>query len=79
MFQIVVRSLSINDPYVSERMLAAAFGVSMAFALPPRSAKFRTALLAKFARVLFNKMFAAGAPYSTTHGLSRDYARRITP
>jgi hypothetical protein len=73
MFQLVVRSLSINDPYVSERMLAATFGVSMAFALPPRSAKFRTALLlAKFARVLFNKMFAAGAPYSTTHGLSRD-------
>jgi hypothetical protein len=77
MFQLVIRSLSINDPYVSERMLAAAYGVCMALHCRPARPKFRTILLAKFARILFNKMFSVGAPYSTTHELSRDYARRI--
>ena len=76
-FTLVVRSLSINDPYVPERMLAAAYGVCMALHCRPARPKFRTVFLARFARALFTRMFAVNAPYSTTHELSRDYARRI--
>ena len=77
LFQLTIEALSLNDPYVPERMLAASYGVCMALHCRPNRPKFRTQLLAKLARILYAKIFAVGAPNSTTHELLRDYARRI--
>jgi hypothetical protein len=76
-FQMAVSSLEINDPYVSERMLAAAYGVCMTLHCRPKLEKFRADLLPKLARRIYEEMFAASAPHSTTHALTRDYARGI--
>lgn len=77
LFQLTIDALSVNDPYVPERMLAASYGVCMALHCRPNRPKFRSQLLAKFARILYAKIFSVGAPNSTTHELLRDYAQRI--
>jgi hypothetical protein len=77
LFVLTLDSLTINDPYISERMLAASYGVCMALHCRPKRHVFRQRPLPAFAKDLYKKMFAPGAPYSTTHVLSRDYARRI--
>ena len=77
LFRLTVGSLAINDPYVSERMLAAAYGACMALHFRPRLEEFRADLLPKMARRLYEEMFAPSAPHSTTHALAREYARRI--
>ena len=73
-FEMTLGSLAINDPYVPERMLAAAYGIAMALhrrALPA----FRRDILPQFAGRLFEEMFGEGALHATTHALRRDYAR----
>jgi hypothetical protein len=77
LFKLAVNSLEINDPYVSERMLAAAYGVCMALHCRPKLEKFRADLLPKLARRIYEEMFAATALHSTTHALTRDFARGI--
>jgi hypothetical protein len=66
-------SLSVDDPYVSERMLAAAYGVAMA---QQRDDGDACTSLARIVEVVFACMFAPDAPNSTTHYLARDYAWR---
>ena len=73
LFDLTLNSLSINDPYVPERMLAACYGVAMGLWAHPRGAKLRE-LLPRFASTLVNEMFLRGAPYSTCHALTRGYA-----
>jgi len=77
LFELCLSSLEINDPYVPERMLAASYGVAMAlYASPDRAA--RKASVLKFARGIYERMFAPPAPpHGTTHSLTREYARRI--
>jgi hypothetical protein len=75
--RLTLSSLRVNDPYVSERMLAAAYGVCMALHCRPKRHHFRTKILPALARHLFDAMFAPESPHSTTHALSRDFARRI--
>ena len=60
-------------------MLAAAYGVCMAVHCRPCATKVSYDPPSEIApaRILFNKMFSVAAHYSTTHELSRDYARRI--
>lgn len=74
LFKLTEKSFCINDPYVPERMLAASYGIAMAI---QNEKEYAEKLLQKFARILFNFMFAKNAPYSTTHFLMRDYAKRI--
>jgi len=77
LFDLTVSSLALNDPYVPERMLAAAYGVAMALHDDFQESEFREKLLPKEARSLYELMFKEKAPYATTHILSRDYARRL--
>mgnify|MGYP006283031209 CR=1 FL=1 len=74
-FKIVVSSLNINDPYISERMLAAAYGICMAKQQPSEHTTFYEETLPNYVNAIYEKMFVYDAPYSTTHILTRDYAR----
>ena len=75
-FNLVLKSLSINDPYVPERMLAATYGVAMARQHDFDDPSFANEVLPLFGRQLYEAMFKPNAPYSTTHVLARNYARR---
>lgn len=76
LFAHVVESLGFNDPYVSERMLAAAYGVTLSLVDSKAASTFRP-VLGTFAKTLYEKMFRPGAPYATHHALKRDYALGI--
>ena len=76
LFQDTIDSLGINDPYVSERMLAASYGVAMAHHGISEELNTWDKTLAQYARRLYESMFAAKAPFSTTHALRREYATR---
>jgi hypothetical protein len=76
LFSLALSSLRINDPYVSERMLAASYGVCMALYRRPKRPQFEKKHSA-FAKSIYKGMFAVSAPHSTTHALTRDFARRI--
>ena len=73
---LVYASLKINDPYVWERTLAALYGVTMAEHNSFKSDKFRSAFLPEICKSIYNLIFKEDAPFSTTHILARDYARR---
>jgi len=73
LFDETVASLSINDIYVSERMLAASYGVAMSLWATPEGI-FQQTVLPDYARQLFAVMFRADAPHGTTDVLARDYA-----
>lgn len=72
----VVTSLGFNDPYVPERMLAAAYGTTLSQVDSEAASTFRP-LLGDLAKTLYRKMFAPGARYATQHTLMRDYALGI--
>jgi hypothetical protein len=75
LFDLTIDSLSINDPYICERMLAASYGVSMT--LQYSADAFRDNLLPSFAKKIFELVFDRNAPFATTHSLRRDYAKGI--
>ena len=75
-FSLVLKSFTINDPYVSERMLAATYGIAMARHNDFENTSFVGEALPLYARQLYENMFKLDAPHSTTHILARDYARR---
>lgn len=77
LMELAIESLGINDPYVSERMLAATYGVLMAQQGEIRKAPSLKENLPSLARCLFEAMFQKNAPYGTTHTLTREYAARI--
>lgn len=70
LFDLTLDSLAINDPYVPERMLAASYGVTMAY--QQRSAEFEAAL-APFLRGLRDALTGPNASAPTNHWLSRLY------
>lgn len=74
---IVYESLKANDPYIWERTLAALYGVCMAEHNSLKTGEFRNEILPEIAKNIYDLIFAKKAPHSTTHILSRDYARRI--
>jgi len=76
LFAHVVKSLEFNDPYVPERMLAAAYGTTLSLVDSGTSAWFRP-VLGDLAQHLYRKMFAPRARHSTPHALMRDYALGI--
>lgn len=73
LFEHVVVSFSFNDPYVPERMLAAAYGVAMRLWADPRGDALRSSIV-PFARQLVRDLFLPDAPYRTAHTLMRGYA-----
>ena len=73
---LVINSLSINDPYIPERMLAATYGVAMARQHDFQGDSFTREILPLYGRKLYETMFKLDAPHATTHILARDYARR---
>ena len=73
---LVMKSFTINDPYVSERMLAATYGIAMARHNNFEDDSFITEVLSLYGRQLYENMFKPNAPHATTHILARDYARR---
>jgi hypothetical protein len=75
-FDLVLRSLEINDPYIPERMLAAIYGVAMARQYNFEDRGFAETILPVYGHKLYAAMFKPSAPYTTTHILTRDYARR---
>ncbi|MDA8214222.1 MAG: ATP-binding protein [Nitrospiraceae bacterium] len=72
LFDLTIKSLEINDPYVPERMLAASYGVAMAL---QHERSFTTGCLQDFACQLYDLMFKKESPFSTTHILARDYVK----
>jgi hypothetical protein len=76
LFQQTLESLSINDPYVPERMLAASYGVSMSLWADSEAIDFRSAL-PNFAESLIEKMLIPDAPNATRHALMKDFALGI--
>jgi hypothetical protein len=76
LFEQTERAADVNDPYVFERMLAAAYGVAMALH-SERESDLRKVVLTKHARSIFQLMFEPNASAGTTHTLTREYARRI--
>ncbi len=73
LFEHTSVALSFNDPYVSERMLAASYGVSMSLIDSNERSEFLP-VLGAFAGVLYKEMFAMNARHATPHCLTRDYA-----
>ena len=65
-----------NDAYIPERMLAACYGVAMAYWVSPGGTTFHQAI-PHFARGLYEQMFAPDAQHSTAHALMQDYALGI--
>lgn len=74
---LVYESLSINDPYVWERTLAALYGVVMAEHTSIVSDDFKNVILPKIARTIYDLIFSKNAHFPTSHILARDYAKRI--
>ena len=75
-FDLVMKSFTINDPYVSERMLAATYGIAMARQNDFEDTSFVTEVLPSYGKQLYESMFKPNAPHATTHILTRDYAKR---
>ena len=73
---LVTKSFTINDPYVSERMLAATYGIAMARQNDFEDTSFVTEVLPSYGKQLYETMFKLDAPHATTHILARDYAKR---
>jgi hypothetical protein len=76
-FELMGKSLGINDPYIPERMLAAGYGISMALQFEIYKSPFSENTLPSVCQRLFELMFKKNAPYATTHYLMRDYALGI--
>jgi len=77
LFNLTIESLSINDPYVSERMLAVSYGVAMALAFEKDNSKFLNLEFPSFARSIFENLFGKASKSSTTHILILDSGRGI--
>lgn len=76
LFAHVVTSLEFNDPYLPERMLAAAYGTTLSLVDSKAASTFRP-LLGDLAETLYRMMFGHGARNATHHTLMRDYALGI--
>lgn len=76
LFEHATRSLEFNDPYVSERMLAAAYGATLSLVDSEVAQTFRFQL-GCFAAKLYKEMFELHALNGTHHALTKDYALGI--
>ncbi len=73
LFSITKKMLTVNDPYVSERLLAASYGVVTSMLLKGGKQQ----CIQDFAQFIYDQIFTGGAKAATTHLLGRDYASSI--
>lgn len=76
LFSHVLACLDFNDPYLPERVLAAAYGTVLSLVDSKKAASFRP-LLGDLAQKIYRQMFAPRARHATHHTLMRDYALGI--
>lgn len=69
-FEVVLQLLKVNDPYVFERLLGAAYAVTTILI---NSSEYKDAVF-DFARNIYNLIFTCTAIYPTTHIMAREYA-----
>ena len=67
-FRLAVEAIAVSDPYVPERMFAAAYGAVLTTWSDVNAVEMREAL-PRFAREIYQAMFAPGATYPTWHAL----------
>ena len=72
-FALTLDSLSVSDPYVPERMLAAAYGATLSLWEAPEGVVLRK-FLPSFAVKLVEHMFTPNGQFSTWHTLMRESA-----
>jgi len=71
-FQLAVEAIAVSDPYVPERMFAAAYGAALTTWSDINAVEMREAL-PRVAREIYQAMFASGATYPTWHALYQQY------
>lgn len=74
LFRAALDALRFNDPYVSERALAASYGVAMRRWSVARPGSVLAVELVALARSLVAQILLPGSCHSTWHTLTRDYA-----
>jgi len=72
LFSQAIKSFQIDDPYISERMLAASYGVAMN-KWAEKNKRFEKPFI-EFAKNLVQEMFLPKAAYGTHNAISRDSA-----
>lgn len=77
LYEMTIRSLAIDDPYILERMLAASYGASMALFVNTNEEGTFQEVMSAFARQLHGIFFGEGASDVTSHAMILDYARGI--
>ncbi|WP_191487193.1 hypothetical protein [Pseudomonas sp. FEN] len=75
-FQLAVEAIAVSDPYVPERMFAAAYGMALTTWSDINAVEMREAL-PRVARDIYQAMFAPGATYPTWHALYQQYCLGI--
>jgi hypothetical protein len=75
-FRLAVEAIAVSDPYVPERMFAAAYGAALTTWSDINAVEMREAL-PRVARKIYQAMFAPGATYPTWHALYRQYCLGI--
>lgn len=84
-FRLAVEAIAVSDPYVPERMFAAAYGAALTTWSDINAVEMREAL-PRVAREIYQAMFAPSATHPTWHALYQQYclgtiaiARRVDP
>ncbi|TDV92881.1 hypothetical protein BDK62_11516 [Halomonas alkaliantarctica] len=75
-FRLAVEAIDVSDPYVPERMFAAAYGAALTTWSDINAVEMREAL-PRFAREIYHTMFAPGATHPTWHALYQQYCLGI--
>lgn len=75
-FRLAVEAITVSDPYVPERMFAAAYGVVLANWSDLHAVDMRESL-PKVAREIYQAMFEPGATHPTWHALYQQYCLGI--
>ncbi|MDE1894546.1 MAG: hypothetical protein KGH90_09490 [Xanthomonadaceae bacterium] len=71
-FPLAVEAIAVSDPYVPERMFAAAYGAALSTWSDISAVEMREAL-PRVAREIYQAMFAPGATHPTWHALYQQY------
>lgn len=75
-FRLAVEAIAVSDPYVPERMFAAAYGAALTTWSDINAVEMREAL-PRVTREIYQAMFAPGAMYPTWHALYQQYCLGI--
>lgn len=71
-FRLAMEAITVSDPYVPERMFAAAYGAALTTWSDIKAVEMREAL-PRVAREIYQAMFAPGATHPTWHALYQQY------